>query len=402
MNRFGLILFAIMVTVIGAAVTSAVWNGAASAHDDGELPFVEFDEGVVGSVNVQNDVQTVVFSPSGKLIDADDSFNDAAPTLKMLGAVVTKTFTDFTSSNLSSLQLNNNTATQNPNSDDVLRLTSAGTNKSGSAFLTDTISLGSQSSFSTAFQFRIHSSGGSFQGGGADGLVFVVQTVSNSAGTTGSGIGYKGINNSVGIEFDTFNNGTSEGACESSFGENHVGINVGGSICSNPQIDVTSSLGALDAGTTFFAWVDFDGSSNDLEVRLSTTASRPSTALLSKNVDLVAELGTSDAFVGFTSATGGSFSAHDIVAWQFTNSFQPIQEIVPDPEADLELTKTDSPDPVIAGANLTYTITVTNNSTSTAASNVQIKDKLPSGTSLVSAVVTGGSCSGTTEITCSF
>ena len=55
-----------------------------------------------------------------------------------------------------------------------------------------------------------------------------------------------------------------------------------------------------------------------------------------------------------------------------------------------------------AGTNLTYTMTVTNNSTSTTAANVQVKDKIPPGTSLVSAVATGGSCTGTTDITCSF
>ena len=66
------------------------------------------------------------------------------------------------------------------------------------------------------------------------------------------------------------------------------------------------------------------------------------------------------------------------------------------------MTKTGSPDPVTAGTNLTYTITVTNNSTSTTATNVQVKDKLPPGTSLVSAVATGGSCTGTTDITCTF
>jgi uncharacterized repeat protein (TIGR01451 family) len=57
---------------------------------------------------------------------------------------------------------------------------------------------------------------------------------------------------------------------------------------------------------------------------------------------------------------------------------------------------------VTAGANLTYTITVTNNSASTTATNVKVEDKLPPGTSLVSAVATGGSCTGTTDITCAF
>ena len=46
--------------------------------------------------------------------------------------------------------------------------------------------------------------------------------------------------------------------------------------------------------------------------------------MLSKTVDLLAELGTPDAFVGFTSATGGANAKHDILAWEFTNDFEPI------------------------------------------------------------------------------
>jgi uncharacterized repeat protein (TIGR01451 family) len=73
------------------------------------------------------------------------------------------------------------------------------------------------------------------------------------------------------------------------------------------------------------------------------------------------------------------------------------------PDADLKVVKTDAPNPVIAGTNLTYTLTVTNLSTTTAATNVQVKDKIPPGTTLVSSVATGGgSRSGTTDITCTF
>ena len=72
------------------------------------------------------------------------------------------------------------------------------------------------------------------------------------------------------------------------------------------------------------------------------------------------------------------------------------------PSADLEIVKTGSLDPVTVGTNLTYVITITNNSTSNATINVQIKDKLPPGSTLVFAEAIGGSCAGTTDITCTF
>jgi uncharacterized repeat protein (TIGR01451 family) len=60
--------------------------------------------------------------------------------------------------------------------------------------------------------------------------------------------------------------------------------------------------------------------------------------------------------------------------------------------ADLQVTKTDSPDPVTAGGNLTYTITVTNAGPSNAAT-ASLSDTLPAGTTFVSLpAVAGWSC----------
>jgi uncharacterized repeat protein (TIGR01451 family) len=52
-------------------------------------------------------------------------------------------------------------------------------------------------------------------------------------------------------------------------------------------------------------------------------------------------------------------------------------------DADLEVTKTDSPDPVLPGSNITYTITATNNGPASA-ENVTLTDVVPTGTTFVS------------------
>ena len=68
-------------------------------------------------------------------------------------------------------------------------------------------------------------------------------------------------------------------------------------------------------------------------------------------------------------------------------------------EADLSLTKTDSPDPVTVGNNLTYAVTVTNNGSS-AATGVKVTDTLPLGVTFVSATPSQGSCSVKKTVTC--
>lgn len=61
------------------------------------------------------------------------------------------------------------------------------------------------------------------------------------------------------------------------------------------------------------------------------------------------------------------------------------------PTADLQITKTDSPDPVVPGTPLTYTLVVRNNGPSVA-SNVTVRDPLPTGTAFASIAAPGLVC----------
>jgi hypothetical protein len=41
-------------------------------------------------------------------------------------------------------------------------------------------------------------------------------------------------------------------------------------------------------------------------------------------VDLVSVLGSTNAYVGFTSGTGSAYGNHDVLSWEFRDDYQPI------------------------------------------------------------------------------
>lgn len=204
----------------------------------------------------------------------------------------------------------------------VLRLTDD-FNQSGSAFYTDAITL-TGASFSTYFAFQMSNSRGIIDpdGTGADGIVFVVQTVSNTAGGAGGGIGYAGLADSVGIEFDSWLNSPWD------ISGNHVGVNLEGNIAS---VYAVHEPVRFNNGQVWYSWIDYNGDTDLLEVRYSMAASRPAVANLTYTVDLEAVLGNPNAFVGFTSGTGSAANEHDILEWQFIAEYAPIENPVPEP-----------------------------------------------------------------------
>lgn len=229
-------------------------------------------------------------------------------------------YSDFTST--AGLQLNANAATVGP----VLRLTPSAFWNAGSVFTTSEVLLGPSNSFSTYFRFRMTESVGIGDGDGigADGIVFLVQTDSNAVGGSGVGIGYAGVNPSLAIEFDTFfNSGIDPSG-------NHVGVNTNGNLVSLASANEPTRF---NNGDIWNAWIDYDGSTDIVEVRWSQSAVRPAAAQLTHVVDLDALLGQGEAFVGFTSATGAAANNHDLLSWEFRGDFSPID--VPEPSTYL-------------------------------------------------------------------
>ncbi|MHB1084435.1 MAG: L-type lectin family protein [Thiobacillus sp.] len=144
-----------------------------------------------------------------------------------------------------------------------------------------------------------------------------MQTVGNNVGGSGGGIGYLGINNSVGIEFDTWNNGFGD-----DYSSNHIGLDVNGSVDSRVLTEVTEA--DMNGGDIWNAWIDYNGVTNLLEARLNRSGVRPTNAILALTRDLALDLGTTNAQVGFTSGTGAAFANHDVLTWTLEDRFAPI------------------------------------------------------------------------------
>lgn len=193
--------------------------------------------------------------------------------------------------------------------DGVVRLTDDNGQK-GSAFLTNPVA-DITTGFSTHFAFQITDLQSCGDQDGADGIVFVIQPNSADAlGGGGGGIGYKDIPNSIGVEFDTWKN--TEAGIDDIDG-NHIGINLNGNMISMPSVAVSPDM---TNGKIWHAWIDYDGTT--LEVRVAQEeCERPDDPVLSSDVNLGAVLGTTEAFVGFTSGTGCAGGDHDILCWDF-------------------------------------------------------------------------------------
>ena len=218
----------------------------------------------------------------------------------------------------------------------VLRVTPAAGSQAGAAYSTNAVTLGTNATFSTTFQFRFTNPGGIDP---ADGITFILAAGTTGLGLGGGGIGIQGVANSVAIEFDNYNNGGIDGNSS-----NHVGLDINGNVGSNPLANVYgiptcdfgpftsyTEPGCMANGNLWSVTIAYDG--NTLTASLTDPAMGSSfQALNVANLDIGAILGTNSAFVGFTSGTGGGFMNHDIVNWSFANDLQLVDpNRIPEP-----------------------------------------------------------------------
>ncbi len=150
--------------------------------------------------------------------------------------------------------------------------------------------------------------------GGADGMAFVMHndpSGPSAVGQAGEGIGYEGIQNSVIVEFDTFQNDWDPNS-------NHIALTRGGDPdhldANNAGLPVVTDPDGIDlkSGMPVFLWIDYASATKTLSVSVASTSTKPADAAMTAQVDLSTEIGPS-FYAAFTGSTGGAWSQHEVV-----------------------------------------------------------------------------------------
>lgn len=194
----------------------------------------------------------------------------------------------------------NGSATALPN--ECYRITGPTNYQIGTVWYADELNLFEP--FSLEFEMNF----GSNDNNGADGLVFVLQTVgTNAIGITGAGMGFQGFNPSFGIEFDTHpNNATvdpSNNLNDPAF--DHIAFLLNGNVnhalpgnIAGP-VQVSATNANIEDGLNHRVKITWDPALQRVEAWFECQLR------LSSTVDLLAIFPGGSAFWGFTGSTGG-------------------------------------------------------------------------------------------------
>jgi glucose/arabinose dehydrogenase len=199
----------------------------------------------------------------------------------------------------------------------ALQLTDNQTLQRGSSFYVTPLQIDGGTSFSTQFQFSLT---GPTRG---DGFTFMLQNSAQGVaalGSDGGNLGYGGLEKSVAIKFDTFQN---------------IGLDLSNNFVALVENgDISTTLAQQNAsfdlhyGGLVTAWVDYSALSGQLAVYLSQSGAKPGEALFSQAINLAGLVGNA-AYVGFSSGTGAASSLATLTNWQLTTQAASASEPPP-------------------------------------------------------------------------
>jgi hypothetical protein len=228
----------------------------------------------------------------------------------------------------------------------ILRLTPnafIGDGDTAGAAFSEQIELKNDTSFSTKFEFQTSAAGA------PEGFTFIVHNDPAGRAALGGaapGLGYRpfplrgsnfSIINALVVELDTFSNTADQlfdGIADVDFDLNAGGNSIeialidskGDRILGDSPGGFQTAFGDFNFNDTSVhtAWIDYDGTTQTLQVFLATGTNppKPAKAAFSLNLpdqgtSLEAILGGTSGYVGFTAATGGPVQSHTILSFDF-------------------------------------------------------------------------------------
>ena len=211
------------------------------------------------------------------------------------------TFADFSS--IADLTLNRNTA----QSGNVLRIVPAAGSgiRRGTAWFNTKQSIAD--GFETEFTFSMDNTAN-----GGNGLVFVIQNSTDGTAALGGGLGYRNLENSLAVEFDSRQAGFETN-------DNHVAIHSNGTAANTPnnsaQLAKVQPVFDLNDGAFHTARIAYVPGTMEIFLDGSVTADLS----LTVDLDTLLNLDNGTAYVGFSGRTASGIDQnHDIGSWSFT------------------------------------------------------------------------------------
>lgn len=303
---------------MSAINVGAIYQGDAYPEVfDRDIFFADFAGGAIYTMDLDDPTRTIralpyrgsflsdyVLGPDGKIY-VSSVYNGTIQRLDITeGSVDSAAFNYTTFAGAADLSYNGTAAVAGG----AARLTQAvGADEAGTLFHTNAIIFKDDTSFSTDFAFRVGGGDGDY---GADGFTFVLQASgagTQALGSSGGGLGYSGIGNSLAIAFDTFQGGDDLGA-------NRIQVLINGE--GGRVIDVPIGFDLNATAAPKHVWLDYDGGSNTLGIYMSEGTMKPAAPIANVTVDIPLLLG-GVGYAGFTAATGGLSNQHDILSWKF-------------------------------------------------------------------------------------
>ncbi|WP_315819930.1 lectin-like domain-containing protein [Paraflavitalea speifideaquila] len=172
-----------------------------------------------------------------------------------------------------------------------------------------------------SFDYKFNINLGNRDADGADGMVFVLQNISLSIGSTGEGMGFGGVTPSIGIPIDTWQNGNQN---DPAF--DHISINRDGDVNHTSSNNLAGPVTAL-AGKDNIE----DGQWHTLRISWNAVTKSISAQIdgverVQATIDLVAQVFNNNPIVywGFTAGTGGSYNRQ-----RFCTSLNPGFSLAP-------------------------------------------------------------------------